>query len=307
MPEDFQFAPKQSPSLSACIQAALPSGRSLLLMFSLAVLLVFVVSAGAILLIAPDQMLLLLACVPVLAVVAGGWAGWAHVNGRITKGIPDLLDAVLHEIPVLYESMERAKQQKGVRAPLWLSHALNSAMTKVVWPATREHLSERLGILRLLPVRAARRAFYRSAGYAAEAIRNEHARQQHLQSVFTPAKGTATGGLDALEQAFTSEPVSAASTDEILMPGAAETRFPSEESGGDEAGPGTPPGVADSMAFASSTTPESVRQAIDACIDDIRAAARTEARSVGRKMMLLGAAGYAAAAAVLGAVWLLGL
>ena len=183
-PANFTFSLDGHLPLEQGLQAALPSKALMRMRFWGAVSLVLLIEVSAIQMTSTEMghVWLRLGAVPVAAVF-GGIAGWAHVMAATTRCLPGVIREALIEMPSRYETMRRAKAEKGVQAPLWLSYAMSSLMADAVWPITTQVLRDRLGMVRWLPLRPVKRVFSSSAKYASDVIRNKHTRDQHLQSV----------------------------------------------------------------------------------------------------------------------------
>lgn len=288
-PANFTFAPDRDLTLERSIQAELPSRLSVQMRFWGAVVVVLLVEVSAIQLTGAhiSHAWLVLGAVPV-AVVFGGMAGWAHVMAHATGRLPGVIRAAMSEMPSRYETMRRAKAEQGVRAPLWLSYAMAGIMANVVWPITTHALREGLGMVRWLPLRPVKRVFSSSAEYASSVIRNEHTRYQHLQSVLTPVSvGEADG-----DDVHSVEPADPFAPMNVVQWG----------DGGEPAHLEPAHGHAQS----SAATQASIRDAVNACMDDIERVTAADARRLWWTMTTFAALAYATALTLLAAAWLLG-
>lgn len=279
-PANFTFSPDRDRPLEKGIQAALPTRISMQSQFWGAVSLVLLSTVGAIHSTSAStaNIWFLLGAV-VVAVVFGGMAGWAHIMASATRRLPGVIREALTEMPSRYETMRRAKAEKGIQAPLWLSYAMAGLMADVVWPITTQVLRDRLGMVWWLPLRPVRRVFSSSAGYASSVIRNQHTRDQHLQSVLL------TSSVVASAETLTEEDGASALEDVVWD---------------------DPAGCAYSHDRSDRATQTSLREAVDASMDDIERVAVADARRLWWTMTTFAALTYATALTLLAAAWLLG-
>jgi len=293
-PANFIFSPDRDLPLEQGIEAALPSRASVQVRFWGGILIVLLIEVSAIQVTGVDTAYawLVLGAVPI-TVVFGGMAGWAHVMAYATSRLPGVLRAALNEMPTRYETMRQAKAEQGVRAPLWLSYAMAGIMSNVVWPITTQALRDRLGMVRWLSLRPVRRVFSSSAEYASSVIRNEHTRYQHLQLVLKPASVGAVEERD-------------------MNPGEEAEPFALDNAVPDSTAPDNVVEWGESVepvslhAQSDPATQTSIREAVDASVDDIEQVTATDARRLWWTMTTFAAFAYATVATLLSVVWLLG-
>ena len=298
-PANFIFSPDRDLPLEQGIEAALPSRASVHVRFWGPILIVLLIEVSAIQMTGVDiaYAWLVLGAVPV-AVVFGGMAGWAHVMAYATSRLPGVIRTALNEMPSRYETMRQAKAEQGVRAPLWLSYAMAGIMSNVVWPITTQALRDRLGMVRWLSLRPVRRVFSNSAEYASSAIRNEHTRYQHLQLVLKPASGRTAERreMNSVEEGEPFDPDNAAP----------DHTAPDHTAPDNVVQWGKSVEPVSLHAQSDPATQTSIREAVDACVDDIEQVTAADARRLWWTMTTFAVLAYATVAILLSVVWLLG-